>query len=84
MLAIETDAGITGEYAGGDAPSYAQLGMFARYLLGEGTKPARKHLAAVKLEERLKDVEHRLGRVSRIKEYLEDMAVKRTGVWRLP
>jgi L-alanine-DL-glutamate epimerase-like enolase superfamily enzyme len=34
VIAIETDLGITGEYAGGDAASYAQVGMFARYLLG--------------------------------------------------
>jgi L-alanine-DL-glutamate epimerase-like enolase superfamily enzyme len=34
VLTIETDAGITGEYAGGDAASYAQVGMFARYLIG--------------------------------------------------
>lgn len=62
--------------AGGVVAGAIAGGLGARYLLGEGTKPARKHLAAVKLEERLKDVEHRLGRVSRIKEYLEDMAVK--------
>src|SRR5437667_36240 len=34
LITIETDQGITGEYAGGDAASYAQVGMFARYLLG--------------------------------------------------
>jgi L-alanine-DL-glutamate epimerase-like enolase superfamily enzyme len=34
VIAIETDQGITGEYAGGDAPTYAQVGLFARYLLG--------------------------------------------------
>ena len=34
MLTIETDAGITGEYAGGDVASYAQVAMFARYLIG--------------------------------------------------
>jgi L-alanine-DL-glutamate epimerase-like enolase superfamily enzyme len=35
VLAIETDAGITGEYVGGNRASYAQLGMFAGYLLGK-------------------------------------------------
>ena len=35
VLAIETDAGLTGEYVGGNAASYAQLGMFASYLLGK-------------------------------------------------
>src|SRR5579859_6900233 len=34
VLKIETDAGVTGEYAGGNPPGYAQLGMFARYLVG--------------------------------------------------
>ena len=34
VTAIETDAGVTGEYAGGDGPSLAQVGMFADYLLG--------------------------------------------------
>jgi hypothetical protein len=33
-IAIETDQGITGEYAGGDAPTYAQVGLFAPHLLG--------------------------------------------------
>ncbi len=33
-ISIETDQGITGEYAGGDGPSYAQVGVFAHYLLG--------------------------------------------------
>lgn len=35
VLTIETDAGITGEFVGGDAGSYAQVGMVARYLLGK-------------------------------------------------
>jgi L-alanine-DL-glutamate epimerase-like enolase superfamily enzyme len=34
IVAVETDAGVTGEYAGGDAPSLAQISMFAHYLLG--------------------------------------------------
>jgi L-alanine-DL-glutamate epimerase-like enolase superfamily enzyme len=34
VLRIETDAGVSGEYSGGDAASYAQMAMFARYLLG--------------------------------------------------
>jgi L-alanine-DL-glutamate epimerase-like enolase superfamily enzyme len=34
VLAIETDAGVTGEYAGGDAPAMAQVATFARYLIG--------------------------------------------------
>lgn len=34
VVAIETDAGVTGEYAGGDRSSLAQIGLFAGYLLG--------------------------------------------------
>ena len=34
VIAIETDQGLTGEYAGGDAATYAQVGLFAHYLLG--------------------------------------------------
>jgi len=33
-IAIETDQGVTGEYAGGDGPTYAQVNLFAPYLLG--------------------------------------------------
>jgi L-alanine-DL-glutamate epimerase-like enolase superfamily enzyme len=35
VLTIGTDAGIVGEYAGGNAASYAQVGMVAQYLLGK-------------------------------------------------
>lgn len=34
VLRIETDQGVAGEYVGGSAASYAQLGMAAHYLLG--------------------------------------------------
>jgi L-alanine-DL-glutamate epimerase-like enolase superfamily enzyme len=34
VLAIETDQGVTGEYAGGDGPAMAQVAMFAQYLIG--------------------------------------------------
>lgn len=34
ILAIETDAGVTGEYHGGDAAAMAQIGMFGAYLIG--------------------------------------------------
>jgi L-alanine-DL-glutamate epimerase-like enolase superfamily enzyme len=34
VLAIETDQGVTGEYAGGDGPAMAQIAMFAQYLIG--------------------------------------------------
>ncbi len=39
-------------------------------------RPARKRVAAVRLNERLSEVERRFGRVARIKRYLEDMDVK--------
>src|SRR5207302_5807108 len=35
VLSIGTDVGITGEYVGGNSASYAQVGMFAKYLLGK-------------------------------------------------
>jgi L-alanine-DL-glutamate epimerase-like enolase superfamily enzyme len=34
VLRIETDQGLAGEYVGGQAASYAQVGMAANYLLG--------------------------------------------------
>ncbi len=35
VFTIETDAGVTGEYAGGMSVSYAQVGMVANYLIGK-------------------------------------------------
>ena len=35
VFTIETDAGITGEYAGGGSVSYAQVAMVAQYLIGK-------------------------------------------------
>jgi L-alanine-DL-glutamate epimerase-like enolase superfamily enzyme len=35
VFTIETDAGITGEYAGGNGVSYAQVAMVAQYLIGK-------------------------------------------------
>ena len=32
---VFTDQGITGEYVGGDSPSFAQFNMFANYLIGK-------------------------------------------------
>lgn len=34
VVAIETDAGVTGEYVGGEGASVAQIASFAHYLLG--------------------------------------------------
>lgn len=46
------------------------------YLLHDPKKPTRKQLAAVRLNERMRHVEHRLGHVARIRDYLDDMDVK--------
>jgi L-alanine-DL-glutamate epimerase-like enolase superfamily enzyme len=35
ILQIHTDAGITGNFVGGGAGDYAQMGIFARYLIGK-------------------------------------------------
>ena len=35
VFTIETDAGITGEYVGGNSVSYAQVAMVAHYLIGK-------------------------------------------------
>src|SRR6266542_5223768 len=35
VLTIETDSGITGEFHGGDAHAYSQVGSMARYLIGK-------------------------------------------------
>jgi len=35
ILQIHTDAGITGEFVGGGESDYAQMGMFAHYLIGK-------------------------------------------------
>lgn len=35
ILTIHTDAGITGEFVGGGPSDYAQMGMFAHYLIGK-------------------------------------------------
>ena len=48
----------------------------AEYLLHDPKKPARRHAAAVNLNERLDRVEEKVGRVSRLKSYLESMDVK--------
>jgi L-alanine-DL-glutamate epimerase-like enolase superfamily enzyme len=35
VFRVETDAGVAGEYAGGDASTYAQVGMVANYRIGQ-------------------------------------------------
>ena len=47
----------------------------ATALAKESKRPTRKHLAAVQLDQRLRNIEQRVGKVSRIHEYLEDETV---------
>ena len=42
VLTIETEAGITGEYAGGVGVSYAQVAMAAQYLIGKNALEREK------------------------------------------
>ena len=58
VLQIETDAGLTGEYVGGQAASYAQVGMAARYLLGRN--PLQRELIYNDLKRALRKLD-RLG-----------------------
>jgi membrane protein len=48
----------------------------AEYLLHDPKKPTARHAAAVRLNDRLDRVEQKIGRVSRLKHYLEEMDVK--------
>ena len=63
-------AGGAGLVVGAVAGVVGALGMS-----NDPKRPARKHLAAVRLDQRLKTVEQKLGRVSRIKDYLDDYDV---------
>jgi L-alanine-DL-glutamate epimerase-like enolase superfamily enzyme len=55
VVAIETDAGVTGEYAGGDGPAMAQLAGFAHYLLGRN--PLERELIHHDLKRALRKVD---------------------------
>jgi membrane protein len=62
--------------AGVGAAVGALAGALGATAMAKETKrPARKHLAAVQLDQRLKNVEQRVGKISRIHQYLEDEAV---------
>lgn len=50
-------------------------GLGAMAMAKETKRPTRKHLAAVKLDERLKAVEQKVGRTARIHEYLQEASV---------
>ena len=47
-LRIETDAGITGEYVGGNSPGMAQVNMFADYLVGRNPLRRERHWSELK------------------------------------
>jgi len=47
-LRIETDAGITGEYVGGNSPGAAQWNMFADYLVGKPALDRERHYSEIK------------------------------------
>ncbi|WP_248909883.1 enolase C-terminal domain-like protein [Halocatena marina] len=47
-LTVHTDAGITGEYVGGNSPSAAQINMFADYLVGKNPLEREKHWSEIK------------------------------------
>ena len=47
-LRIHTDAGITGEYVGGNSPGAAQINTFADYLVGKDPLQREKHWSEIK------------------------------------
>jgi hypothetical protein len=53
----------------------ALAGAYGARKIKESTTPAARHLAAVRLDERLHQVEHKLGRVAKIRDYLEQAHV---------
>lgn len=62
--------------AAGAALGAAAAGVATWYFATDKSKPTRKQAAAVQLHERLNVVEAKVGRVSRLKDYLEQMDVK--------
>ena len=46
-LRIHTDAGITGEYVGGNSPAAAQIDTFAEYLLGKNPLKRERHWSEI-------------------------------------
>jgi L-alanine-DL-glutamate epimerase-like enolase superfamily enzyme len=47
-IRIETDAGVTGEYVGGNSPAFAQINIIAKYLLGKNPLHRERHWSEVK------------------------------------
>jgi hypothetical protein len=75
-LGENTSALRTVAIAGAGAVVGALAGALGASAAAKETKrPARKHLAAVRLEERLQNVEQRVGKISRIHQYLGEASV---------
>ncbi len=47
-IRVHTDAGVTGEYVGGNSPGMAELNMIADYLIGKNPLAREKHWSAMK------------------------------------
>ncbi|MFB6297616.1 MAG: enolase C-terminal domain-like protein [Salinirussus sp.] len=47
-LQIETDAGVRGEYVGGNSPAFAQINTFADYLVGRNPLARERHWSEIK------------------------------------
>jgi L-alanine-DL-glutamate epimerase-like enolase superfamily enzyme len=47
-LKVHTDDGITGEYVGGNSPAFAQIHMFADYLIGKNALERERHWSEIK------------------------------------
>ena len=62
--------------AAGAAVGAAVAGIATWYLATDTKRPTHRQAAAVRLNERLNAIESKLGRVSRIREYLDRMEVK--------
>lgn len=62
--------------AAGAAVGALAAGLATWYFATDKSRPTRKQAAAVQLQERLHAVEARVGRVSQLKQYLEQMDVK--------
>ncbi|PSP41331.1 mandelate racemase, partial [Halobacteriales archaeon QH_6_64_20] len=47
-IRVHTDAGITGEYVGGNPPAFAQVNTVAGYLVGENPLHRERHFSELK------------------------------------
>ncbi len=47
-IRVETDAGITGEYVGGNSPAFAQINTVADYLIGKNPLHRERHWSELK------------------------------------